>query len=214
MLCRLSCLAPYLCRMKANPLIISLFALAAYSLPTHAQFNTITDGRHRYKVSVVVEQAKVPIDTMPTISAAELSPKAKSTRNVMSNMAYPLKRISITSPYGMRVHPITKKKAKHNGLDLKAYYEPAYAMLYGEVVNVGTDNKSGNYITLQHGNIIISYCHLSYVALSKGATVYPGDIVGITGNTGCSIGPHLHLTCKMKGEAFDPTLLFNFQKLL
>ena len=139
--------------------------------------------------------------------AAQPDKNEKERTSYLSRVAYPLRTLHVTSPYGIRTDPITKKKAKHNGLDLKAHYEPTYAMLYGKVIAVGHCSRAGIYVTLQHGNFTVSYCHLSKTSVLKGSIVHPGDVVGTTGNTGRSTGPHLHLTCKYKGRNIDPLLV-------
>ena len=70
--------------------------------------------------------------------------------------------------------------------------------MQGKVLRVGQDKVSGKYVTLQHGNFTVSYCHLSQIFVSQGKIVPPGDVVGITGNTGRSTGEHLYITCKYK----------------
>lgn len=92
----------------------------------------------------------------------------------------------------------------HNGLDLQARGDKVFAMLPGIVHKVGYDKRSGIFVILRHGDITISYCHLSKVAVQKGGVVSTGTIVGITGNTGRSTGEHLHITCKLKGKHIDP----------
>ena len=135
--------------------------------------------------------------------------KQKQRISSYPSITYPLKSIKVTSPFGYRRDPFTGKLSWHNGLDLRAKNEPAYAMMEGIVAKVGYDNRSGNYVTLRHGNFYISYCHLSSIIVRKGESVFPGIIVGVTGNTGRSTGCHLHLTCKKDGESFNPTILLN-----
>ena len=125
------------------------------------------------------------------------------------SVAYPLRNIKVNSPYGYRTDPITGKRKFHNGIDLQARNEETFAMFDGVVSKVGQDKTSGKYVVIQHGNFRISYCHLSQVLIAKGTLVRPGDIIAITGSTGRSTGPHLHLTCKYKGKALDPILLLN-----
>ena len=98
----------------------------------------------------------------------------------------------------------------HNGVDLKAYYEPVYSMLPGEVVRVGENSRSGKYVTVQTANYTVSYCHLSQTIATIGSVVKAGEIIAKSGNTGRSTGPHLHLTSKKDGKAFDPTVLIDF----
>ena len=81
-------------------------------------------------------------------------------------------------------------------------------MMYGEVIRVGKDKRSGLYVTLRHGNFTISYCHLSKVTVNKGTCVRPGTSIALTGNSGRSTGPHLHLTLKKDGKTINPAILF------
>lgn len=135
--------------------------------------------------------------------------KQKQWTSSYPSITYPLKSIKVTSPYGYRRDPFTGKLSWHNGLDLRAKNEPAYSMMEGIVEKIGYDSRSGNYVTLKHGNYHVSYCHLSSVIVGKGERVFSGTIVGVTGNTGRSTGSHLHLTCKKDGKSFNPTILLN-----
>ncbi len=135
--------------------------------------------------------------------------QTERTRYPLS-VSYPLRqsKLVVTSPYGMRRHPILGGVNKmHNGVDLRAKCEPVYSMLPGTVAKVGYDNVSGNYITLQHASMRVSYCHLSVIAVEEGTTVYAGQPIGIAGNTGRSTGVHLHLTLKVNGQYANPMLL-------
>ena len=131
-------------------------------------------------------------------------------------MVSPLRHLVITSPFGYRTDPFTRKRAFHSGIDLRANYEPAYAITYGEVIHVGHDNRSGLFVTIRHGSITLSYCHLSQSLVAKGTHVRPGTPIAITGNSGSrSTGPHLHLTLKdtKKGRAIDPSILLRLINL-
>lgn len=181
-----------------------------------AQFNTVSDNVCRYKVKKVEEKFLSPANNQVDSVTANLSQqetgsvdnKQKQWTSRYPSITYPLKSIKVTSPYGYRRDPFTGKLSWHNGLDLRAKNEPAYAMMDGIVEKVGYDNRSGNYVTLRHGNYHISYCHLSSIIVRKGEYVYPGIIVGVTGNTGRSTGSHLHLTCKKDGKSINPAILF------
>ena len=193
--------------------IISYLAVSS----AKAQFNTVSDNVCRYKVRKVEEKfllpANQPVDSIQAnLLQQETDSKDSKQKQWISSypsITYPLKSIKVTSPYGYRRDPFTGKLSWHNGLDLRAKNEPAYAMMDGIVEKVGYDNRSGNYVTLRHGNYHVSYCHLSSIIVRKGESVYPGIIVGITGNTGRSTGSHLHLTCKKDGKSFNPTILLN-----
>ena len=83
-------------------------------------------------------------------------------------------------------------------------------MLSGVVGRVGQDKRSGKFVTLRHGDYTVSYCHLSQVLVRQGTSVMPGEVIAITGNTGHSTGPHLHLTCKYKNRYVNPDILLQF----
>lgn len=126
------------------------------------------------------------------------------------SVSYPLRSISISSSYGTRKDPFTGNRSLHGGLDLQASYEEALSMFEGVVENVGRDDRSGIYVKLRHGEYTISYCHLSRTCVEEGDSIEAGDVVGITGNTGRSTGPHLHLTVRLRGEMVDPFPLLLF----
>ena len=127
----------------------------------------------------------------------------------------PLRRIRITSPYGMRRHPIYKDFRFHNGIDLAANYEPVYAMLDGTVTEVGSTPSAGKYVTLQHGpDLEITYMHLSQIHVTKGDRVLSGDIVARSGNTGASCSPHLHIKATYRHRSLNPIhILRLFQQM-
>ena len=187
-----------------------------------AQFNTVTQRQAHRKA---VPQDTLPINkptlptspTPPTSTIPPPNPTIPTATYAPSNLslASPLRTLVITSPYGYRTDPFTRKRAFHSGIDLRANYEPAYAITYGEVIRVGYDKRSGNYVTIRHGSLTLSYCHLSQSLVAKGTHVRPCTPIGITGNTGSrSTGPHLHLTLKdsKNGHHVDPSLFIKLIK--
>ena len=198
--------------------VISCLAVSS----AKAQFNTVSDNVCRYKVKKVEEKFLSPANNqvdsvtanLPQQKTDSVDNKQKQWISSYPSITYPLKSIKVTSPYGYRRDPFTGKLSWHNGLDLRAKNEPAYAMMDGIVAKVGYDNRSGNYVTLRHGNFYISYCHLSSIIVRKGESVFSGIIVGVTGNTGRSTGSHLHLTCKKDGKSINPAILFTAKSSL
>lgn len=178
-----------------------------------AQFNTIAPaGSYLNK--------KAPpqvVDTTAIVSSnsfqKEREEKVPLTDEGVNWHHPPLKgKLHITSGFGKRRNPFGKKMSKHhNGLDLSAKAgTPIYAMLPGEVTHIGYDPRSGNYIKLRHGNFTVSYCHLIRKPnIPIGSKVFPGHPVAHVGSTGCSTGPHLHITLKRNGRVIDPAILFN-----
>lgn len=183
-------------------------------------FNTIANKPSLYKIkkdTPVSEITETAMSVVKNSESRENDTIVSKNDDVRKRLLYdylsvslPLKSIHISSPFGKRTDPINGKKAKHNGLDLKAKFEESYAMMPGQVVKVGQDKRSGIFVTLKYGDYTVSYCHLSQPLVKKGEWVSPGDVVAITGNTGRSTGPHLHLTTKFKGKAIDPAFLLNF----
>ena len=202
--------------MKRKIVVLWVIGCLAVS-SAKAQFNTVSNNVCRYKVRKVEKKFLLPANQpVDSIQANLLQQETDSVDNKQKqwtssypSITYPLKSIKITSPYGYRRDPFTGKLSWHNGLDLRAKNEPAYAMMDGIVEKIGYDSRSGNYVTLKHGNYHVSYCHLSSVIVGKGERVFSGTIVGVTSNTGRSTGCHLHLTCKKDGESFNPTILLN-----
>ena len=112
----------------------------------------------------------------------------------------------ITCKYGYRTHPVTKKYKLHTGIDLRASTgTKVYAANKGTVTTSGYSSAWGNYIIINHGGGYTTlYAHLSRRNVSKGATVKQGDVIGLSGNTGYSTGPHLHFEINKNGSPYDP----------
>ena len=129
-----------------------------------------------------------------------------------SKIVMPLNReISITSPYGTRMHPIFGASKFHNGIDLAANYENVYSVLDGIVTETGWDNNGGgNYIKVNHFNRFeTAYLHLSEIYYRVGEFVKAGFIIAKSGNSGNSTGPHLHFSVKEFGQSIKPTHFLN-----
>ena len=212
----------YLCGMKTTKLITLTAIVLWLSLPLHAQFNTI--GTIRNKRINTTNPPKSHQALTDSIVVADSISESKSTNiegggqtidssmsnhDLMSLVALPLRKIHVSSGFGMRMHPIYHKRILHNGIDLSARYENVYSMFPGTVIRVGQDNRSGKFVTVRTGDYTISYCHLSQPFVKENDYVNAGMSIAISGNTGASTGPHLHLTTKKDGKAFDPTILLN-----
>jgi len=95
---------------------------------------------------------------------------------------------------------------QHLGVDLDAVEgTPIYAINNGKVVLVEKLTVYGNTIIIDHGLGIYSlYLHLSEFKVSEGDILKKGEVIGLSGNTGWSVGPHLHLSIKVNGASVDP----------
>jgi murein DD-endopeptidase MepM/ murein hydrolase activator NlpD len=114
----------------------------------------------------------------------------------------------ISSGFGLRKDPFTRKTEFHKGLDLAA---PAgmnvRAALGGEVVFSGSENGYGNTVVIQHADgYRTRYAHLANVSVKTGEVLSSGDVLGVVGSTGRSTGPHLHFEVIRNGAQMDPKL--------
>ncbi len=113
----------------------------------------------------------------------------------------------VASGFGYRIDPFTKIRKKHYGMDFTAKKgTPVYATGNGVVKRA--DNSSagyGNHIRIDHGFGYVSlYAHLSKYNVRRGQKVKRGDIIGYVGNTGRSIGPHLHYEIFKDNQKINP----------
>lgn len=123
----------------------------------------------------------------------------------------PLDYMTVNSRYGYRKDPVYRCERFHDGIDLKCNYGNVYAMMPGIVKEVHRGNRGyGNYVILQHGSIECLYGHLSVIVVKEHDVVEAGDIVAISGNTGKSMGPHLHLRLRKDGKSIDPQPFVNY----
>lgn len=114
----------------------------------------------------------------------------------------------MTSPFGMRFHPILGYTRLHTGVDWAAPSgTPIFAAGNGTVTSVGWDAGYGRRIEIQHANgYMTTYNHLSAFArgLKEGLRVKQGQVIGYLGETGLATGPHLHYEVLVNGHFVDP----------
>ena len=120
----------------------------------------------------------------------------------------PIEYHGITSKFGYRKHPITGKREKHNGSDMRAVnFTEVYATANGVVEYAGYHRRSG------YGRLIIIdnsygfrtyFAHLGKISVKHGQVIQKGDLIGLTGNTGRSNGPHLHYEIRFMQQALNP----------
>jgi len=119
----------------------------------------------------------------------------------------PLKSYSLTSPFGMRLHPIKKKWLMHEGIDMSAPQgTPIYAAKSGKVTTTSYQaGGAGYYVSINHGDGFSSiYMHMTHYIVKPGNYVNAGQVIGYVGSTGGSTGPHLHFGISYKGTYVNP----------
>lgn len=111
----------------------------------------------------------------------------------------------ISSNYGERIHPITKERKFHNGVDIAVPTGTRiYSAVKGTVILAQYSSSAGNWVKVQtESGWTVIMMHMDSLAVSAGQEVEQGDFLGYSGNTGNSTGPHLHLEVR---DANDKTL--------
>ena len=113
----------------------------------------------------------------------------------------------ITSTVGGRASPGGIGSTNHKGTDIGrvGYNSNIYAAKDGQVIISEYSKSYGNYVVVYHGSGNTTlYGHMSSRKVSVGQTVKQGDVLGITGSTGNSTGPHLHFEVKENNTIIDP----------
>jgi len=112
----------------------------------------------------------------------------------------------VTAGYGMRIHPILKKKEFHRGIDIANLRgTPIYATAYGKIRSAGWKGGYGNSVLIDHGyGYSTMYGHLRSIVVRRGQYVRRGQIIGYMGSSGLSTGPHLHYEVRFLGKQINP----------
>lgn len=112
----------------------------------------------------------------------------------------------ITSPYGMRRHPILRTNRMHTGVDIGAPNGATIVSVdHGCIVQVGWYGGYGRVVMVDHGRgIVTMYAHTSAVLVNVGDVVKKGQAIAKVGSTGWSTGPHLHFEVRINGKYTNP----------
>lgn len=134
---------------------------------------------------------------------------AKSGQNPPSDAIWvtPVSGYTITSPFGMRVHPILGYELMHNGIDMACSQgTPIYATRAGTVTTASYQaGGAGYYVSINHLDGFSSiYMHMTHYVVSAGQSVAQGQLIGYVGSTGLSTGPHLHFGISYGGTYVNP----------
>mgnify|MGYP000026397469 FL=1 len=198
-------------RLFSRIAIVFGAAIATAAVPAHANSSSAA----AVDVTDAVEEEQSPLGngdaqfrqlfaSWENLDTENGQPVALPTVSVPSRM--PLESARVSSGYGMRDHPVLRKRARHNGIDLAAPTgTPIYATADGTIERANWFSSYGNYIQIDHGNAIETrFGHLSRIVVSDGQKVHKGDLIGYVGSTGRSTGPHLHYEVRIAGKPVDP----------
>jgi len=146
----------------------------------------------------------------PNSVGAGVANPAAVVPNPSTHLVPPLASYTITSPFGMRVHPITGGYAFHDGLDMSTSCgSPVLAPGNGFVIDYYWAGGYGNRMVVDNGiingqHIVTGYNHLSGGVARAGTSVVTGQVIALVGSTGASTGCHLHFMVWADGELADP----------
>jgi murein DD-endopeptidase MepM/ murein hydrolase activator NlpD len=170
---------------------------------------TVRDAHFRSQNIVLNEQLS---ELKPAPGETE---EATAFRNAVSSERYWTEPFTapvagcLTSPFGVkRLHNGKVTGDYHAGLDQRSPAGgPIRAVTGGVVKLVRPWKLHGNTVAIDHGQGVETiYLHMSKFAVSEGAVVQPGDVIGYVGSTGRSTGPHLHWSMYVNGVPVNPTL--------
>lgn len=142
----------------------------------------------------------------------ELSDKQVSALKNINSMTKPVDSDCVTCEYGWRIHPISKKRSFHTGIDIgEDMNRPIYSVLDGVVKRaVEDDGDYGNYLVITHSDgVETMYAHCSKLLVKKGQSVKKGEQIAKVGTTGLSTGPHLHFEVRINDTRLNPRWFLN-----
>ena len=229
---RLAWIAALLVGLLLFPLMMVFFAFGAGSSPSGSHANSSIAGSRAVKAGVTRENIEIArrvglrvgvswevlsslvlvqaqgVSTV--VSAGTGATTAASTGPAATDWRVPVVgSYVVTSPFGMRIHPILEIAKLHTGVDLVMKPAPGdvVAAASGTVLWAKPSGAYGNQVAVDHGGgVTTSYSHLASFApgIAPGVPVSAGQVVGQEGTTGRSTGPHLHFEVRLAGVPVDP----------
>jgi murein DD-endopeptidase MepM/ murein hydrolase activator NlpD len=217
---------------RADRLFVSINeSLKAIESQQLTRITTLADNAYRNAdaISQALEAAGLPVDSdfgksdaggplIPLDSSMMFDSKVRELDEALDALdrlktearrlplANPAPGRSVTSPFGVRTDPLLGTAALHSGMDFRAPTGmPAKVTAPGVVVKAGWNGGYGRMVEVDHGNgFATRYGHLSKISVTVGERLNAGDVIGKTGSSGRSTGPHLHYEIRHNGEAIDP----------
>lgn len=179
------------------------------------------------QISSILKRTGIPLDaSTDAIGGPYLAPSSHHDFNASMNdldaalirleamrdtarklpFANPAPGQAITSQFGNRPDPFFGGMAMHAGIDFRAPTgTPILSTGAGKVITAGYSGGYGILVEIDHGfGLSTRYGHMSKAKVKEGDTVQAGDLIGLSGSTGRSTGPHLHYEVRRNGNAIDP----------
>jgi len=166
---------------------------------------------YRIKIEDIKNQANIQKESFKSIAEMTLEWKREVDHQPLISPVDVKYRLGDGFKF-REIHPVLGTPRMHYGQDFAVPYgTDVYATGDGSIIESGWNSGGfGNYIVIDHGyGLQSTYGHLSQIKVSKGMNVKRGDLIGLSGNTGTSSGPHLHYQIDQFGEHKNPVNFFN-----
>lgn len=185
-----------------------LTKVAAVDLSSFKRVNATAKNKARKRSTVetvTVVQAPTPTTMLVGSGVEDLDP------TTVKGFLYPVPEPYVTSPFGMRVHPVTGIYKLHDGMDLAANCgAPITAAASGVVLKSEYNGPYGNQVQIDNGGgFVTSYSHLTSSVVKVGDVIEAGAPIGNAGATGLVTGCHLHFMTTLDGVPLDPMGFFS-----
>ena len=173
------------------------------------EFELLLDDSEAKQDALMKEIAQKEKELANAQYEEKLAKLALQGQNPPSNATWitPVSGYTITSAFGMRIHPVYKYALMHNGIDMACPQgTPIYATRAGTVTTASYQaGGAGYYVSINHGDGFSSiYMHMTNYEVSSGQSVAAGQLIGYVGSTGVSTGPHLHFGVSYAGTYVNP----------
>ena len=158
-------------------------------------------------LSAEAEAVQAQILKLSKELAAQQAAQGKPSNAALGGYIWPVSSRRITSTFGGRASPGGIGSTNHKGIDIGGvgYTTEIHAAKAGTVIVSQYSRSYGNYVVVSHGSGNTTlYAHMSSRKVSVGQYVNQGDVLGITGSTGNSTGPHLHFEITENGTRINP----------
>ncbi|HMY26868.1 MAG TPA: peptidoglycan DD-metalloendopeptidase family protein [Solirubrobacterales bacterium] len=178
--------------------------LAAARADRQAQVDSI-DTKVDHLEDIEADLQQKIAEQIAAASGVSVLPAGPMTSPSAAGLIWPVSG-TVTSGFGGRSSPGGIGSTYHEGLDIAVPEgTPIRAAASGTVIMASYNGGYGNYTCIDHGSgLSTCYGHQSSFAVSAGQSVSQGDVIGYSGNTGSSTGPHLHFEVRINGVAQDP----------
>ena len=173
------------------------------------EYQAMLDESEALQDELMAQIAKKETELKKAKYDENLKKLAMQGQNPPSNASWttPVSGFTITSAFGMRLHPVLGYNRMHNGIDMACSPgTPIYATRAGTVTTASYQaGGAGYYVSINHLDGFSSiYMHMTNFVVSAGQTVSQGQLIGYVGSTGISTGPHLHFGISYAGTYVNP----------